>query len=289
MASDVMRVRLHLRRIPVLAVVVDSPSELAVEVESTLRRPRCPACGFGCGRVHDTRRRKIRDREVSGRRTTLVWVRLVVSDAHRGLASAAGATSREPDSAAGCTSYATCSPGFPAATSTWPPRYSTHLRVARRRCRARGLAPSPRPARRQLPQGGPADGRRPRRRARVLRVPPDALAQDLVHQPPRTCQQRDGAPNARRGNLPQRSLRHPPRGSCPRRPPRRLAGQRPPLPLSGLHELLYSQRDTIAAAEFTPGCWHRGSTPKVHHATGRLRTVRTTVHASLSAPILGDH
>ena len=73
MASNVMR--LHLRQIRVLAVASDTPSELVVEVESTLRRPRCPACGFGCGRVHDTRRRKIRGLEVSGRRTTLVWMR----------------------------------------------------------------------------------------------------------------------------------------------------------------------------------------------------------------------
>ena len=51
MASDVMRVRLHLREIRVLAVASDTPSELRVEVESTVRRPRCPACGFGCTRV----------------------------------------------------------------------------------------------------------------------------------------------------------------------------------------------------------------------------------------------
>ena len=75
MASDVMRVRLHLREIRVLAVALDTPSELRVEVESTVRRPRCPACGFRCVRVHDTRRRKVRDLEVSGRRTTLVWLR----------------------------------------------------------------------------------------------------------------------------------------------------------------------------------------------------------------------
>ena len=73
MASDVMRVRLHLRQIRVLAVVSDTLSELVVEVESSVSRPRCPHCGFRCGRVHDTRRRKIRDLEVSGRRTTLVW------------------------------------------------------------------------------------------------------------------------------------------------------------------------------------------------------------------------
>ena len=75
MASDVMRVRLHLRQIRVLAVVSDTPSELVVEVESTVTRPRCPHCGFRCGSVHDTRRRKIRDLEVSGPRTTLVWHR----------------------------------------------------------------------------------------------------------------------------------------------------------------------------------------------------------------------
>ena len=75
MACDVIRGRLYLRQIRVLAVVVDTPSELVVEVESTLRRSRCPAWGFGCGRVHDTRRRKIRDLGVSGRRSTLVWLR----------------------------------------------------------------------------------------------------------------------------------------------------------------------------------------------------------------------
>lgn len=75
MASDVMRVRLHLRQIRVLAVASDTPGELVVEVESTVRRPRCPHCGFCRARVHDTRRRKVRDLEVSGRRTTLVWLR----------------------------------------------------------------------------------------------------------------------------------------------------------------------------------------------------------------------
>ena len=75
MASDVMRVRLHLRQVRVLAVASDTPSELRVRVESTVRRPRCPHCGFKCHRVHDTRERSVRDLEVSGRRTTLVWVR----------------------------------------------------------------------------------------------------------------------------------------------------------------------------------------------------------------------
>ena len=75
MASDDMRVRLRLREIRVLAVLADTPGELRVAVESTVRRPRCAACGFKCHRVHDRRRREIRDLEVSGRRTTLVWRR----------------------------------------------------------------------------------------------------------------------------------------------------------------------------------------------------------------------
>ena len=46
MASDDMRVRLHLRQVRVLAVVVDTPSELVVEVESTLRRLRLLAASL---------------------------------------------------------------------------------------------------------------------------------------------------------------------------------------------------------------------------------------------------
>ena len=79
MASDVMRVRLHLRQIRVLAVVVDTPSELRVRVESTVRRPRCPHCGFKCHRVHDTREREVRDLEVSGPVTSAVRVAFTAS------------------------------------------------------------------------------------------------------------------------------------------------------------------------------------------------------------------
>ena len=67
MATDDMRVRLHLREIRVLEVIMDTPHELRVKVESTVRRPRCVACGFRCSRVHDTREREIRDLEISGR------------------------------------------------------------------------------------------------------------------------------------------------------------------------------------------------------------------------------
>ena len=75
MAPDTMRVRLHLRLIRVLAVLVDTTSRLEVEVASTRSWSRCPHCGFKTRTVHDRRRRKIRDLPVSGRRTTLVWIR----------------------------------------------------------------------------------------------------------------------------------------------------------------------------------------------------------------------
>ena len=75
MAADVMGVRLHLRQMRVLGVLVDEVDELCVEVASTVRRARCPGCGLGGAGVHDTRRREIRDLEVSGRLVTLVWLR----------------------------------------------------------------------------------------------------------------------------------------------------------------------------------------------------------------------
>ncbi len=75
MALDCMQVRLYLRLICVLAVVVDTADRLIVEVVSTRRWSRCLYCGFRCWTVHDRRRRKIRDLPVSGRPTTLVWLR----------------------------------------------------------------------------------------------------------------------------------------------------------------------------------------------------------------------
>ena len=53
MASDVMRVRLHLRQVRVRAVVVDTAEELRVWVESTVSPLRRPHCGFKCPRVYD--------------------------------------------------------------------------------------------------------------------------------------------------------------------------------------------------------------------------------------------
>ena len=53
MASDVIRMRLHLRRIRTLEVVEDTSVVLRVRVESTQTRVACPHCGFKCRKVHD--------------------------------------------------------------------------------------------------------------------------------------------------------------------------------------------------------------------------------------------
>ena len=45
MASDVIRMRLHLRRIRTLEVVEDTSAVLRVRVESTQTRVACPHCG----------------------------------------------------------------------------------------------------------------------------------------------------------------------------------------------------------------------------------------------------
>lgn len=75
MEPDAMTVRLHLRRIRVVAVLVDLIERLVVEVTDLRRVVRCPHCGFKTTKVHDTRRLEVRDLPTRGRPTTLVWVR----------------------------------------------------------------------------------------------------------------------------------------------------------------------------------------------------------------------
>lgn len=69
-------VRLHLRRIRVVAVLIDAVEKLVVEVADVRRVVRCPHCGFKTARVHDSRRLEVRDLPAHGRPTTLVvWIR----------------------------------------------------------------------------------------------------------------------------------------------------------------------------------------------------------------------
>ncbi len=74
MAPDAMTVRLHLRRVRVLAVLVDLVERLLIAVEDTRRVVRCPHCGFRTAAVHDRREVKVHD-VAQGRPTMLVWHR----------------------------------------------------------------------------------------------------------------------------------------------------------------------------------------------------------------------
>ena len=75
MACDVVAVRLHLPQVRMPVVLADSPGELVVEVELTVRRLRCAHRGFKCHWVHDGRANKVRDLQVSGRPVRPVWQR----------------------------------------------------------------------------------------------------------------------------------------------------------------------------------------------------------------------
>jgi transposase len=70
-----MSMRLHLRRIRVLAVLVDVIERLVVEITDTRRVVRCGHCGFTTDKVHDRRRVKVHDLPAQGRPTTLLWLR----------------------------------------------------------------------------------------------------------------------------------------------------------------------------------------------------------------------
>ncbi|MCH7484759.1 MAG: transposase family protein [Acidobacteria bacterium] len=75
MIPDAMTFRLHLRRIRVVAVVVDLIEKLVMEAADTHRVVRCEMCGFKTGKVYDRRRYRVHDLPTRGRTTTLEWMR----------------------------------------------------------------------------------------------------------------------------------------------------------------------------------------------------------------------
>ena len=75
MSPDAMTVRLHLRRIRVVAVLVDLIEMLIVEIADVRRVVRCPHCGFKTAQIHDDRRLVVHDLPTRGRPTELVWKR----------------------------------------------------------------------------------------------------------------------------------------------------------------------------------------------------------------------
>ena len=69
-----LSIRLHVRGVRVTEVAVDTPSEFVVAAVSMKKLSQCLDCGCSCQRVHDRRQRRIRDLEVSGRPTVLLWI-----------------------------------------------------------------------------------------------------------------------------------------------------------------------------------------------------------------------
>ncbi len=93
-----------------------------------------------------------------------------------------------------------------------------------------------------------------------------------TRQPPRTRQQRDQTTITSRGDLPQQSVRHPPRRRHSGRPPRRMAGHPAALPLTRLHEPTPPRTRYRHTSRNQTGNQHRGSTPKP--TTPRDKAVR---------------
>jgi len=121
----------------VIEVVVGTPAQLVVGVVVTKRLSACPGCGRSCRRVHDRRRRQIRDLEVSGRRTVLLWtqrrvrVRPVRQTAHGNPCPVYGWYDSSPGAPAG--------PGHPDRCPSRPMSIQTDVHPGRcpsRRCPA---------------------------------------------------------------------------------------------------------------------------------------------------------
>src|SRR5215210_3253124 len=116
-------------------------------------------------------------------------VKLVISDQHAGLVAALKRSFQG-------TAHQRCRVHFARNLLALVPRTHTgpswhgrrgvphDLRPARREDGRRDLGRGPRPARQVLPEDRTADGRREGRGPRLHRLPPVALGEDLVHQPP---------------------------------------------------------------------------------------------------------
>jgi putative transposase len=154
----------------------------------------------------------------------LTGVRLVTSDAHRGLVDAVGA----PPPGAG---WRRCRTHYAANLMAATPEVqlaagagvaALGLRPTRRRIRARPVRPDPRRAGREAAPRRRAPRRRTRRRAGVHRVPEAGLAPDLVEQPARALEPGDPPPHRRGRDLPRPHRADPPGRSRARRTARRM-------------------------------------------------------------------
>ena len=123
----------------------------------------------------------------------------------------------------------------------------------------------------KLPKGRRAPRDRPRRRPGLHRVPQGDLASDLVQQPQRAAQPRDPPPHRRRRHLPRPRLGHPARRRRPRRAARRV-GRRPPLPRPRRPRPRPSRRHQHDRGGDRPADHARPSRPELQRRRIRRRT-----------------
>ena len=156
----------------------------------------------------------------------LSGVALVTSDAHRGLVDAIGATL--PGAA-----WQRCRTHYAANLMSRRPRSPAWPLGARRCCTRSTTSPTPTSVHAQfdrvldalaekLPAVAEHLDARPRRHARLHRVPQGDLAPDLVEQPAGTAQPGDPPPHRRRRHLPRPRRPDPPRRRRARRTTRRM-------------------------------------------------------------------
>ena len=194
----------------------------------------------------------------------LAGVRLVVADAHAGLAAAA-------DRALQGAARQRCRVHFVRNLLAVAPRTHQHMAAALFRTVfaqpdadavsaawddvAERLAAS-------FPKAGPLMDAAKHEVLAFSAFPKAHWQKIWTRQPHRAHQQRDQTPITRRGHLPQRSRRHQTRRRHPRRPPRPMAGHRPPLPLRRLHGQAPTPSHYHHHRRTHTGNHHRGSTPK---------------------------
>jgi putative transposase len=147
------------------------------------------------------------------RQRGLAGVRLVISDAHEGLRGVdrQGHAGRRLATLSSALLAQRVSQGAQRLGRDGGRRGQNDLRSTRRRRRRRPARCHRRQVGSPVPRRRTHAARRRRRPVRLRCLPASPLAQDLVDQPPRAGQQGDQAAHQRRGHLPQRSRRGPPR------------------------------------------------------------------------------